>query len=158
MTIKTMMEVGQKSDTQFQLSQWNHLIAINISTAPQDFVLPELNTKAKHYFQLITYERKWGRWYFKASSSHGQQIKNSLACRLVTEPPLTRNLSEAELHGFLLRPMRTEFLCHAQPCERGVKLTSDICSTKAGYLKHLGIALIAEMGWKEERTIRPQRL
>ena len=158
MTIKTMMEVGQKSDTQFQLSQWNHLIAINISTAPQDFVLPELNTKAKHYSQLITYERKWGRWYFKASSSHGQQIKNSLACRLVTEPPLTRNLSEAELHGFLLRPMRTEFLCHAQPCERGVKLTSDSCSTKAGYLKHLGIALIAEMGRKEERTIRAQRL
>ena len=158
MTIKTMMEVGQKSDTQFQLSQWNHLTSINISTAPQDFVLPELNTKAKHYSLLITYKRKWGRWYFKASSSHGQQIKNSLACRLVTEPPLTRNLSEAVLHGFLLRPMRTEFLCHAQPCERGVKLTSDSCSTKAGYLKHLGIALIAEMGRKEERTIRAQRL
>jgi hypothetical protein len=64
----------------------------------------------------------------------------------------------ADIHGFILRPMRTDFLCHAQPCERGVKLTSDSCSTKASYSKQLGIALMADRGRKEETHVRAVRL
>ena len=90
----------------------------------------------------------------EAAKAHAAEVHRSLANRLVTEPPLTRKLSDAELHGYVLRPLRTEFLCHTQPCERGVKLTSDSCSKKSGYQTQLGIALMAERGRKENPVIR----
>ena len=90
--------------------------------------------------------------------SHGAAVHRGMQNRLVTESPLTRTMSSADLHGFILQPMRTDYLCHAQPCERGVKLTSDSCSTKVSYLKHLGLALLTDRGRKEKIDVRALRL
>jgi hypothetical protein len=107
---------------------------------------------------MISYERSGENWYFKAAKTHAADVHRSLANRLVTEPPLTRKLSLAELHGYVLRPLRTEFLCHTQPCERGVKLTTDSCATKGGYQKQLGMALMADRGRKENPVIKAIKL
>ena len=107
---------------------------------------------------MISYQRKFGKLYFKASNTHGAEVHRSMANRLVTEAPLTRDLSVADLHGFLIKPLRTDFLCHAQPCERGVKLTSDSCASKAGYTKQLGLALLADKGRKQDTQIRALQL
>ena len=128
------------------------------SRVTQDFVLPEINANAGHYYNMIYFEKKWGKRYFRAASTHGAAVHRGMQNRLVTEPPLTRTMSSADLHGFILQPMRTDYLCHAQPCERGVKLTSDSCSTKVSYLKHLGLALLTDRGRKEKIDVRALRL
>ena len=133
----------------------------NTPTASQDFVLPKLNEAAESYHSMIYYEKiPGGRIAFKAAASHGAAVHRSKMNRLVTEPPLTRPLTETELYSYVVSPMATKFQCHAQPCERGVKLTSD--STKgcrrAGYEKHLGTALMASRSRKEEGEIRALKL
>lgn len=133
----------------------------NTPTAPQDFVLPELNEAAESYHSMIHYEKiPGGRIAFKAAASHGAAVHRSRMNRLVTEPPLTRTFTENELYSYVLSPMATKFLCHAQPCERGVKLTSDSTSgcRRAGYEKHLGTALMASRSRKEEGEIRALKL
>ncbi len=124
-------------------------------TAPQDFILPEINVNASTYYKMITYQTfdNGKSYYFKASKRHGQEVHRNLSNRRVTEPPITRHLSIAELYDFIINPMRTSYLCHSQPCERGVKLTSDSCRTKTGYTTQLGIALQADRARKENKRI-----
>ena len=126
----------------------------NTPTAAQDFVLPEINLEAQTYHKLITWKSKDGSaFYFKASAFHGKAVHNNLSNRRVTEPPLTRDMSVAELYSFILKPLKTEFLCHSQPCERGVKLTSDSCRNKTNYNVQLGLALSADNSRKKCKEI-----
>lgn len=87
----------------------------NTKKGVRKFVVPKLNFNAKHYTNLIDWNKT-----------------------TITEPPLTKNLNYDQLMEIVTNPKKTSIFkmpCHTQSVERGVKLVSEasrnICGPEA---------------------------
>ena len=110
----------------------------------QHYILPEINYEAKHYMNMVKFHGQ-GPYYFKPANIYGKDVRNKMV--RVTCPPILKQLSREEIVGFIRTPLTTQYLCHSQPCERGVKNTSEAVTgstAKMTHMKQLGQALLAE--------------
>ena len=96
------------------------------------FVKPKVQFDASDYNELCKTRKKDGVYKF---------IDSKGTWTPVTEPPLTIGLNTTELEAFREIPLTTTYLCHTQPVERNVKLTSEATSTISGRLRQIGEAL-----------------
>ena len=98
-----------------------------------------------------------GHYHYMPAKFYGKDVRNKKV--RMTIPPLLRKYSRAEIVDFIRKPLTTEYLCHSQPCERGVKTTTEATtSAKMTYELHLGQALMAERCRQELLDVRRKRL
>ena len=102
--------------------------------------------EAGHFSEMVQLERPYARGYycFKPSqlNNYARDVKERRF--IVTEPPVTKELSDEEIGAFKDIPFKTAFTCHSQACERGVKATSTHTKKLTKYRDQLGEALLAE--------------
>ena len=123
----------------------------------QQFIVPKINFDADHYSNLINISHdKYGHFYYTPADFYAASVRR-LKIRL-TVPPMLRKYSRSELIDFMRKPLVTDYLCHSQPCERGVKLTTEATSGKMRYELQLGQALMAEQCREEWPDIVRKRL
>ena len=113
----------------------------------QTFILPEINFGAKHFSQLISLEPdgKFGHtYYYPAKGLYRSEVSRKKV--RVTVPPLLRGYTTEQISGFLEKPLRTDYWCHSQPCERMVKNTTEaVTGGKMSYELQLGQAILADI-------------
>ena len=123
----------------------------------QQFIVPQIKFSAVHYSKMIDIQHDGvGHFYYSPASFYGMDVRRKKV--RITVPPLLRTLSRAQIVDFIRHPLRTDYLCHSQPCERGVKNTTEATSRKMDYKLQLGQALMAERSRKERPEIIRKRL
>ena len=123
----------------------------------QPFIVPQIKFGVNHYSKMIDVHHDGvGHFYYKPASFYGQDIVRKKV--RLTVPPLLRKYSRAEIVRFIRQPLTTDYLCHSQPCERGVKTTTEATSGKMSYELQLGQALLAERCREERPDIIRKRL
>ena len=125
----------------------------------QQFIVPKIDINAKHYSRMIKINHDGvGHYYYYPATFYGKEVRDKKV--RLTVPPLLRKYSRSEIVDFIRRPYTTDYLCHSQPCERGVKTTSEATSDsgKMSYTLQLGQALMAERCRKERPDIVRKRL
>ena len=109
----------------------------------QPLIVPDIDFNADHYNKMIKIQHDGvGHYYYAPAKFYGRTVR-AAKVRL-TVPPLLRKLTRHEIISFLKKPLITDYICHAQPCERGVSITSEATSSKMTYDLQLGQALMAE--------------
>ena len=113
---------------------------------PRLFINPSINMDADDYSEMVTIERPYARGYYYFTPSKICNYNSEVKSRPVrlTEPPITKELADEEIEAFKSTPLKTDFKCHSQSCERGVAMTSQHTSKLSKYLEQLGSALLAE--------------
>ena len=130
----------------------------SVGNAPpsyQQYFVPKIDFNAAHYSEMITFQQEGhGHTYYEIADFYGKGVRPRK--QRVTVPPILKNKTRAELIDFLRRPLRTEYLNHSQPCERGVATTSQACciklngqNCKQSYEAQLTQALLAERSRRE---------
>ena len=123
----------------------------------QPFIVPQIKFAADHYSKLIDVHHDGvGHFYYSPASFYGKETRRRKV--RITVPPLLKNFSRAQIVNFIRHPLKTEYLCHSQPCERGVKNTTEATSRKMNYRLQLGQALMAERCRKERPEVIRKRL
>ena len=118
----------------------------------RQFTLAELNFKAKHYGQMVRIKRVripdhnlpgWSEppmefFYVIYTINY----KGPKKWALLTEPPATMALTDAELDMLVEDPTRLDIFapCHSQSVEHGVATTSQVVSTWRTEENQLGAA------------------
>lgn len=123
----------------------------------QHFIVPQIKFHADHYSRLIDIQNDdSGHYYYTPASFYGRDVRRKKV--RITVPPLLKKYSRAQIIDFVRRPLITEYLCHSQPCERGVKTTTEATSSKMNYELQLGQALMAERCREDRPDIVRKRL
>ena len=123
----------------------------------QPFIVPRIKFGVNHYSKMIDMHHDGiSHFYFSPASFYSQDIVRKKI--RITVPPLLRKYSRAQIIDFIRRPLTTDYLCHSQPCERGVKTTTEATAGKMTYDLQLGQALLAERCREERPDIIRKRL
>ena len=126
----------------------------------QHLILPKINFSATHYSKMINIVHDGvGHFYFIPADFYGVAVRRKKV--RLTVPPLLKKYTRQQIIGFIRKPLCTDFYCHSQPCERGVKTTTEACQSKMKYKLQLGQALMTEKSRKQypeviRKRLRPQ--
>ena len=107
---------------------------------------PDINFGAKSFVHLLKVEHTEKDFRFLSQKVWVTMIMTE------PEPSLTSVMSMERIANFMVTPLRTAFLCHTQPVEIGVKLTSRSVKKLSGSLRQSATSTVVDTTRKIERN------